>query len=420
MERVLFLESVTAIFKPGILMISADLPFNEEERLRKLDELDILDTIEEQAYDDLTHLAAQICDAPIALVSLIDESRQWFKSHYGLSATETPREMAFCAHAILQDELFVIEDADQDNRFHDNPLVTGEPQVKFYAGAPLILDSNICVGTLCVIDNHARTFSAVQKESLRALARQVVSQLQLRLQVKALENLDHAKDEFLSMVSHELRTPLTSIKGSLGIMNHKSGALDEQMSSMLDIAVRNTEQLLAIVNDILDLAKMEAGKLEIKFDSVNLVELLPEALKLNTSYIDQCGCEGLLDLPEDYSELIVRGDKQRLIQVISNLLSNAVKFSPAGSRVRLGLNIDGNEARVSVTDYGSGIPVDQQEHLFKKFRQLGSSENLKLPGTGLGLNICKHIIEAHNGHIGFESDPDNLTVFYFTLGLASK
>ena len=192
------------------------------------------------------------------------------------------------------------------------------------------------------------------------------------------------------------------------------------MSSMLDIAVRNTEQLLVIVNDILDLAKMEAGKLEIEFDSVNLVDLLPEALKLNASYIEQCGCQGFLDLPEDHSELIVRGDKQRLIQVISNLLSNAAKFSPAGSRVILGLSVDGNQARVSVTDHGPGISVDQQEHLFKKFRQLGNSENLKLPGTGLGLNICKHIIEAHHGHIGFESDPDNLTVFYFNLSLSPK
>ncbi|MDH5735411.1 MAG: GAF domain-containing protein, partial [Gammaproteobacteria bacterium] len=137
-------------------MLSGAIPDNEDERLTRLRELGIMDTLEEQAYDDLTKLASQICDAPIALVSLIDENRQWFKSHHGIDATETPRNVAFCAHAINSNDLFIIEDADHDERFHDNPLVTSEPFVKFYAGAPLILDKNIRIGTLCVIDNHAR------------------------------------------------------------------------------------------------------------------------------------------------------------------------------------------------------------------------------------------------------------------------
>lgn len=379
-----------------------------------------MDTLEEQAYDDLTHLAAHICDAPIALVSLIDETRQWFKSHHGLDATETPRDLAFCAHAILQDDLFVIEDAEKDERFHDNPLVTNEPHVKFYAGAPLVLDGEFYIGTLCVIDHHARQISDEQRQALRALSRQVISQLELRLKVKELKELDHAKDEFLSMVSHELRTPLTSIKGSLAVINHMSTLLDEQSRSMLDIATRNSDQLLVIVNDILDLAKMEAGKLDMEFSKVDLVDMLKQSVALNESYIKQCGCRCRLILPEGVESLFIQADKQRLIQVVSNLISNAAKFSPKDSDIEILLEVIKNNVRISVVDYGSGIAEEYQAQLFQKFKQLGKTENQKLPGTGLGLNICKHIIEAHHGNIGFESIPEEKTVFYFTLDLHER
>ena len=401
-------------------MISGKIPENENERLAWLKELDILDTLEEQAYDDLTHIAAQICDVPIALVSLIDETRQWFKSHHGLDAIETPRELAFCGHAINQDELFVIEDADHDERFHDNPLVTDAPFVKFYAGAPLIMDNNVRIGTLCVIDNHAREINEDQKKSLMALARQVVSQLQLRLKLKEMQGLDKAKDEFLSMVSHELRTPLTSLIGSLGIINHQSDNLSDAMKPMMDIAVRNADQLLVIVNDILDLAKMEAGKLEMHFENVNLVELAQQSLQLNASYFERCACHASLNVDSNLKSVMVNADAQRVIQVISNFISNAAKFSREEGVINISIELDGDYAKLNITDYGEGIPEDQQSKLFKKFQQLGKEENQKLPGTGLGLNICKHIVDAHHGEIGFESDPDEKTTFFFKLKTISK
>lgn len=157
---------------------------NEEERLRALERLDILDTLEEQDYDDLTFLAAQLCDTPIALISLVDDKRQWFKSHHGLDVRETPRDFAFCAHAIHGDELFIIEDSDNDERFYDNPLVTSKPHVKFYAGMPLYIDNKYPIGTLCVVDDHARKLSEKEKKALEALSRQAVNQLELRLKVK--------------------------------------------------------------------------------------------------------------------------------------------------------------------------------------------------------------------------------------------
>lgn len=401
-------------------MIAAKPAENEAARLQKLNQLEILDTLEEQAYDDLTFLAAQICGVPIALVSLIDESRQWFKSHHGLDATETPREFAFCAHAILQDDLFIVEDADVDQRFSDNPLVTSDPNVKFYAGAPLVLDGQYHVGTLCVIDHHARKLDEQQKKALHALARQVITQLELRVKLKQLLTLDHAKDEFLSMVSHELRTPLTSIKGSLGLLGHFSADMGKESRELLEVAQNNSDQLLVIVNDILDLAKMEAGKLQMDMQQVNLLGLLKKAVELNQNYISQCKCSVGLSLPEDVSEVWVEADEQRILQVISNLLSNAAKFSPEEGEIEVLLELTDCLATVSIIDHGQGIANEFQQQLFQKFRQASDSANKKLPGTGLGLNICKHIIESHHGEIGFESVPNERTVFYFTLAIVAS
>lgn len=400
-------------------MIPASRPENEDERQRRLDELQILDTLEEQAYDDLTSLAAHICNTPIALVSLVDRDRQWFKSHRGLDATETPRDMAFCAHAILDDRVMVVENAREDARFRDNPLVTGEPHVIFYAGAPLVLGDNIRVGTLCVMDNHPRGLSATQLDALHALARQVVSQLELRLRLRDLSQLDRTKDAFISMVSHELRTPLTAIHGSLGLVRSSvAGKLPPQAAELVDVAYRNGERLLAIVNDILDLAKLEAGRVALRLERLDVEGLLRQAVTLNRPLCERLGCA--IDLQRtdgDALPLIVAGDEQRLLQVLGNLISNAAKFTHPGDTILLGFGRKGNQAVVEVTDHGPGIPADKIGELFTRFNQLEMGSDAKLPGTGLGLHICKLLVDQHQGAIGCRSSPGEYTTFHFSLPL---
>jgi len=398
-------------------MIEADLPTDEEDRLRKLYDLDILDTLEEQAYDDLTMLAAEICKTPIALVSLIDRDRQWFKSHYGLGARETPRGYAFCAHAILQDDVFVVEDSSKDERFFDNPLAINAPHVKFYAGAPLIMSDNTRLGTLCVIGNEERSISPAQKQSLAALARQVVSQLELRLKIKELKELDNTKDDFISMVSHELRTPLTAIYGSLGLLNNITDQLDSKQHKLVDISYRNTLRLLGLVNDILDIAKMESGKLEFHKAELNLADVLKKSAELNQHLCNEYDTRLILHFPDTSDSIRINADEKRILQVLTNFISNAVKFSHDNDSIEIHLSAENGNAVVGVTDHGPGIPADKKDLVFVKFKQLDININNKLPGTGLGLNICKNIIELQQGEIGFESIPGTSTTFYFKFPL---
>jgi PAS domain S-box-containing protein len=169
-------------------MQTPEIPANESDRLVALDRYKILDTLPEQVYDDLTQLAADICGTPIALISLVDKDRQWFKSRVGLEATETPRDISFCGHAVAANATLNVPDARQDPRFADNPLVASDPNIRFYAGAPLITHDNYALGTLCAIDTQTRNLTEAQIRQLEALSRLVVNQLELRLNRKSTES----------------------------------------------------------------------------------------------------------------------------------------------------------------------------------------------------------------------------------------
>lgn len=173
----------------------APIPRNEKKRLKVLWEYQVLDTIPEEVFDDLTELAARICEAPIALITLVDEDRQWFKSRVGVSVNETSRDISFCGHAICQTDLFIVPDATKDARFSRNPLVTSDPKIRFYAGAPLISPDGYALGSLCVIDKVPRELRTEQKQALRILARHVMTQLELRRHSHQLENARKQRDE---------------------------------------------------------------------------------------------------------------------------------------------------------------------------------------------------------------------------------
>jgi GAF domain-containing protein len=174
--------------------MTAQSTTSEARRLKVLWQYDVLDTVPEELFDDLTELAARICEAPIALISLVDEDRQWFKSKVGISVNETSRDISFCAHAIKGQDLFIIPDATKDLRFANNPLVTSDPKIRFYAGAPLIAPDGEALGSLCVIDKVPRELSSEQQQALRVLARHVMTQLELRRHAKDLADAHKARE----------------------------------------------------------------------------------------------------------------------------------------------------------------------------------------------------------------------------------
>jgi PAS domain S-box-containing protein len=230
------------------------------------------------------------------------------------------------------------------------------------------------------------------------------------------KEVERIKREFVSTVSHELRTPLTSIYGSLRLLaGGVSGQLPAQGRQLLEMSIRSCERLIRLINDVLDVEKIESGRLELKVQRVSLRELVERALRDTQAFADGHGVRQVLDAPED---ALVDADADRIIQVVVNLLSNAAKFSPRGDEVRLSLRVDGRTARVAVEDHGSGIPEAFRSRVFERFAQADSSDRREKGGTGLGLNICRSIVQAHGGTIGFDSEPDVRTVFFFELPLA--
>jgi len=389
----------------------------ELERLNSLRSYLVLDSESDKEIDCLTELASEICDTPISLVSLVDSDRQWFKSKVGLQASETSRDIAFCAHAIVQsEEMFIIEDATKDDRFFDNPLVVNAPLVIFYAGVVLKSDTNYPLGTLCVIDNKPRKLSDKQIRALKTIARQIMNLLNykkvLRMEKELRVQLSEKNRElesFAAIAAHDLKSPLINI---MSIINLFSKTYELQIEAkgrvMLDLIEKSAKRLSLMIDGLLQFSKIDGISL-LKKSNVNLSETITELTAL-------IGNENNLKISLHSDFTTIETYPVMLDQILINLFTNSLKYSHTKiAEIELYVSDNPSHYLFIVKDNGPGIDKKYQGAIFNLFQTATNKDQFGNKGNGIGLAIVKKIIEKLGGKIYIESELGHGAEFHFSI-----
>lgn len=435
-------------------MMTPPIPANEAERLDALQRYRIMDTDPEEGFDELTRLAAYICDTPIALVSLIDEHRQWFKSKVGLEATETPREMAFCAHAIVQsDRLLVVPNALEDQRFATNPLVTSAPNIRFYAGTPLVTPDGYALGTLCAIDRVERQLSDRQLDALRSLGKQAISQLELRLQLRQLQQTQaqliqtekmSALGQLVAGVAHEINNPINFIGGNITHLDrytqellslihayqqhypHPPQSLQERieeldldflredLQNLLTSAQKGSDRIKGLVLSLRNFSRLDEAPLK----QVDIHEGIDSTLAVLQHRLQETPARPAISVGCNYSKLPpIQCYPAQLNQVFMNLLNNAIDSleEHSGNLKTIQIwteTLDNERIAIHIADTGTGIPEAVRSRIFDPFfstKPVGK-------GTGIGLSVSYEIVtQKHRGQLYCHSSPGQGTEFVIEL-----
>lgn len=370
------------------------VPTNESERVRALYDLDILDTPSEERFDRITRLASQLVRAPIVLISLVDDDRQWFKSRVGLEARETPRDMAFCTHAIMDSKVFVISDAMEDDRFRDNPLVTGDPSIRFYAGAPLTLSDGVQIGTLCAIDTKPRELTSEQEEALQDLSRIVVDELKLRQHVvelrrtrAELELANESLEEFAHLAAHDLRAPVKTLINMSDIVRTTSGERQERGLEMIREAAVEAETLIS------------------GYRRLSVLRMGDAALARVSDLLEEASSDFALRLDvalEGDAEIVC--DSVLMKQALVNLLQNVERH---GADHHVSVECAERDGTVSIrVSNRPREPHSVDQSILAPFKQITEEEE----GSGLGLSIVHRIARLHGGWVRVEGDEESFSI----------
>ncbi|SHG92579.1 GAF sensor signal transduction histidine kinase [Flavobacterium fluvii] len=398
-------------------MIKPEKHKHEEERLKSLESYCILDTLPEADFDNLAILAAEICDTPISLVTFIDEKRQWYKSRVGIEAYEIDRDYTFCGHAInLSNDIFIVPDSREDERFFDNPAVTGELKVVFYAGVPLVTEKGLPIGTLCVVDQKPRELTQNQIKSLKALSDQTMKLLELRLNkielektLGKLEGKNVELEKFAHIAAHDLKSPLANISGLTEFFVENYGIdIDADGQEILNLIKTSSAKLREMIDGLLEYSKSDQN-LKNSRTEVNL-QVLKEELSNLFTFKNNC----LISVQSNVSSILT--NKTAIEQILINLVANAIKYNDK-EIVEVQIEVIEEEAfySVSVKDNGIGISKEHFDRIFQIFEVLSTKDRFGENGNGIGLATVKKIVETLKGTIAVESEIGKGSKFMFTI-----
>ena len=362
-------------------------------------------------FDQITELASTICGTSISLISLVDSKRQWFKSRKGLAAAETDRRIAFCTHAILGDEVFEVSNALEDKRFVDNPLVTGTPHIRFYAGAPLISQDGYPLGTLCVIDDQPKQLTEEQRRALKILSSQVVRLLELRLLNKQLVRINREQERVFATIGHDLRSSFTGILGLAQLLSDKGSRLSiAKVAEFSKLILVNSMQVYQLLDELLQWSSLRLNWKPSDLESCDIRLLTDET----TSFLEEAFKVKKINFENKVpTNSMVMADKVQTKTVIRNLLANAIKYTPAGGEIQISAVQQEKEYEICIQDSGVGISRALSADFLSGMNSQAGTEGEK--GHGLGLMLCREFVEQQEGRIWMGETGESGTKMLFAL-----
>ena len=390
---------------------------NEDERLAALESYNILDTAEDHELDELTVLASAICQTPIALISMVDDKRQWLKSRKGLEVTEISKEYSFCAYAIASDDdIMIVDDATKDERFAANPLVTGKTKIVFYAGVPLVNEDGFALGSLSVIDHEQKLLTEAQTNALKIIAKQVVTKLELRKKALIIEKTNQdLRDanvfiqKFASMAAHDIKNPLSSILLTSQALKMRLQKLqDEACERLIDINISSTKRLMVMLEEMAAYSRSPSLLLE-KKQAVDLTLLLRSVINL-------------ISVPDNIEIVLPVKTSQLTLSVVAfeqifiNLLTNAIRYNyEEKGIIAIRFSEDEDYYRFEVEDNGIGIAEQYHEKIFNNNFTLKITDRYKKQGSGIGLSTVRELVKALGGTIFVKSGTGEGATFFLTI-----
>jgi K+-sensing histidine kinase KdpD len=383
--------------------------------LEALHEYRILDTLPEDSFDNIVKLAAEVCRVPIALFTLVDENRQWFKSRIGIDLEETPRDVSFCAHAVHQNELLVVEDAGADSRFLDNSLVVDAPKIRFYAGVPIRVSESLPLGTLCVIDTQPRSLTAHEAQILKSLARTLEAQLALRKTLASEAVLREERAVLIQMFHHDAAGMLAALGWNLAVVR-KKGVFDAEL---IDDGLRIVRAIQVLCEGVGHISTGDTTELSTSIENVDLHAWFKTIAKRAQQTAKRAGIEVAARF--DLRAAVVATDIHLLERIVTNVYLNAVQACGPGNTITVSVqDEEGERFSINVEDDGPGVLPADAERIFEPFFSARGSgakaqSRRESAGSGLGLPFCRMAIKALGGTIEFFPRQPNGARFFITL-----